>query len=170
MLRLGHVPSRIGYYLTGFVDGEGSFNVSFRPQDDYRIPWNVSLCFNISQREKEILAKFKRYLGCGTMRQRADGIWYFEVNNLKAILENVVPFFDRYGFLSAKKKRDFAKFKKIAGLLAEGRQGDRKGIEEILRIRSRMNDGGRRRYTDEMILRTFENPQRLDARHGPCGS
>jgi hypothetical protein len=159
------VPNDIGWYLAGFADGEGSFNVSFRPRDDYRAPWKVSLCFNVSQRDEVILAKFKRHLACGTMRQRHDGVWYFEVNNLTAILENVIPFFDHYRFLSAKKQRDFLKFKQLARILADGRHSRRDGIEEILKIRSDMNDGGKRRYTDEMILEAFENPQRLDARH-----
>jgi hypothetical protein len=164
------VPNDIGHYLAGFADGEGSFNVSFRPRTDYQMPWKVSLCFNISQRDEVILARFKRHLGCGTMRQRRDGVWYYEVNNLTAIRENVIPFFERYGFLSAKKQRDFAKFKSLASLLAEGRQAHREGIEQILRIRSDMNDGGNRRYSDEMIRGAFENPQRLDARRDPIGS
>ena len=165
MLDPGSVPIPIGHYLAGFADGEGSFNVSFRPREDYRNPWKVSLCFNISQRDEVILSKFKRYLGCGTMRQRRDGVWYYEVNNLTAIVENVIPFFDHFGFLSAKKQRDFAKFRQLARILSEGSHGDREGITEILRIRSDMNDGGNRRYTDEMILKAFENPQRLYARH-----
>src|SRR5437867_1170227 len=136
MLDPRQVPTEIGHYLAGFTDGEGSFNVSFRPRDDYRSPWKVSLCFNISQRDEVILAKFKRYLECGTMRCRHDGVWYYEVNNLVAIRENVIPFFDHFGFLSAKKQRDFAKFKELAALLSEGRQKDRDGIDEILRIRS----------------------------------
>ena len=88
------VPTEIGHYLAGFTDGEGSFNVSFRPRSDYRMPWKVSLCFNISQRDPAVLLEFKRQLGCGTMRQRRDGVWYFEVNTLTAILRNVIPFFD----------------------------------------------------------------------------
>ena len=159
------VPSHIGYYLAGFADGEGSFNVSFRPRADYRMPWKVSLCFNVSQRDEVILSRFKRHLACGTMRQRSDGVWYYEVNNLTAIVENVIPFFDHYGFLSAKKQRDFAKFKQLAILLKEGRHSDRVGVEQVLRIRSDMNDGGNRRYSDERILDAFENPQRLHARH-----
>jgi intein-encoded DNA endonuclease-like protein len=160
------VPTEVGHYLAGFTDGEGSFNVSFRPRGDYRMPWKVSLCFNISQRDEVILSKFKRHLGCGTMRRRRDGVWYYEVNNLAAILENVIPFFDHFGFLSAKKRRDFAKFKQLARIMSEGRQADREGVEEILRIRSDMNDGGNRRYADDAILGAFENPQRLHARHG----
>ena len=128
------------------------------------MPWKVSLCFNISQRESGILARFKRHLSCGTMRQRQDGVWYYEVNNLTAIRENVIPFFDHFGFLSDKKRRDFAKFKKLATILAEGRHCQRDGITEILQIRSDMNDGGKRRYMDDMILGAFENPQRLHAR------
>ena len=98
------------------------------------------------------------------MRQRQDGVWYYEVNNLTPILENVIPFFERFHFLSAKKKRDFAKFVQLAGLMKQGRHLTRAGIEEILRIRSEMNDGGKRRYLDEHILCKFENPQRLQAR------
>jgi hypothetical protein len=159
------VPNNVGHYLAGFADGEGSFNVSFRPRSDYRMPWKVSLCFNISQRDEVILSKYKRYLGCGTMRQRHDGVWYYEVNNLTAIIENVIPFFDHFGFLSAKKQRDFAKFKQLARILSDGEHAGRAGIEEILRIRSDMNDGGKRRYMDDMIRKAFENPQRLNARH-----
>ena len=167
MLNPSSVPNHIGHYLAGFADGEGSFNVSFRPRTDYQVPWKVSLCFNISQRDPTVLSKFKRHLGCGTMRLRRDGVWYFEVNNLTAILENVIPFFDRFRFLSAKKQRDFGKFKELAVLLTEGRQRSQDGVTQILRIRSDMNDGGNRRYSDADILEAFGNPQRLYAGRDP---
>ena len=160
MLNVGRIPPDIGYYLAGFADGEGSFNVSFRPREDYGCPWKVSLCFNISQRDRVILALFKRHMQCGTMRQRKDGVWYYEVNNMTGIVGNVIPFFERFGFLSAKKKRDFQKFKKIASLMTEKKHLNREGIEAILQIRSDMNDGGKRRYSDDDIRNRFENPQR----------
>ena len=162
-LNVNEIPLETGSYLAGFTDGEGSFNVSFRPRDDYKLPWKVSLCFNISQRDEVILALFKHHLRCGTMRQRHDGVWYYEVNNFTAIVENVIPFFERFGFLSAKKKRDFLKFKQLAELMRQGHHLTRGGIEEILRIRQTMNDGGKRRYGDAEILKQFENPQRLYA-------
>ena len=160
MLQVGGIDPAIGWYLAGFTDGEGSFNVSFRPREDYAMPWKVSLCFNVSQRDEVILSLFKRHLGCGTMRQRHDGVWYYEVNNLVPIIENVIPFFDRFGFLSAKKKRDFAKFKQLAYLMRDGLHLTREGMEEARRIRGEMNDGGKRRYADREILERFENPQR----------
>ena len=145
----------IGYYLAGFADGEGSFNVSFRKRRDYtRAPWKVSLCFNVSQRDEVILRMFQRHLECGTMRTRADGVWYFEVNRLEEIASNVIPFFERFGFLSAKKQRDFSKFQKLALLMKDGQHLSHDGLRSMLSIRSDMNDGGarRRKYSDEQIL------------------
>ncbi len=170
-LNTKQIPPHIGYYLAGFTDGEGSFNVVFRARKDYSMPWKVSLCFNVSQRDKVILALFKRHLKCGTLRQRSDGVWYYEVNNLHALREHVIPFFERFGFLSAKKKRDFAKFKQIAALMEEDNHLHRDGIEQILRIRADMNDGGanRRKYSDEEILQRLDqakNHQRLHAESG----
>jgi LAGLIDADG endonuclease len=160
MLNVHQISAEIAWYLAGFADGEGSFNVSFRPREDYQCPWKVSLCFNISQRDPVILALFKRHFECGTMRQRRDGVWYYEVDNLIPILENVIPFFNRFHFLSAKKRRDFAKFKQIAEILRRGGHRTREGIEEILKVRADMNDGGKRRYSDDEIRKRLENPQR----------
>ncbi len=85
MINLQNIPPAIGYYLAGFADGEGSFNITFRPRNDYKLPWKVSACFNISQKDNE------------------------------------------------------------------------------------MNDGGKRRYSDEEILRAFKNPQRLYAKSASGG-
>jgi len=142
----------IGYYLAGFTDGEGSFNISFRRRQDYKIPWKISLCFNISQKDKVILALFKQHLGCGTLRSRPDGVWYYEVNNFTAIKENVIPFFKRFSFLSAKKKRDFAKFCQAVEMIEKGKHLHKEGIQEILELRREMNDGGKRKFSEAEIL------------------
>ena len=144
MIRLEKIPPSIGCYLAGFADGEGSFNVSFRPRNDYAITWKVSACFNISQKDEVMLALCKRYLQCGTLRSRPDGVWYYEVNNMDALVENVIPFFRKFNFLSAKKKRDFSKFQQIVELIRCNEHLDEKGIRKILEIRKDMNDGGKR--------------------------
>jgi hypothetical protein len=90
VLDVSQIPQRIGHYLAGFTNGEGSFHVSFRRRGDYAIPWRVSLCFNVSQRDRIILTLFEQHLKCGTMRSRADGVWYYEVNTFTAIVENVI--------------------------------------------------------------------------------
>jgi LAGLIDADG endonuclease len=149
------IPESIGQYLAGFTNGEGSFNVSFRPRRDYSRTWKTSLCFNVSQRDELILRLFARHLGCGTMRQRPDGVWYLEVNNLRDINSNVLPFFERFGFLSEKKQKDFDKFRAIAELMTQGAHLTPDGVRAILEIRRDMNDGGKRRHEEREILRGF---------------
>lgn len=149
------IPDAIGYYFAGFVDGEGSFHLTFRRRQDYKLPWKVSLCLNVSQKDKVILALLKRHLQCGELRYKSDDVWMYEVNNLNAIRSNVIPFFRRFGFLSAKKKRDFAIFQQMAELMAAGAHLSQDGIHSLLRLRAKMNDGGKRKYSDEIIVSAF---------------
>ncbi len=142
-------------YLTGFADGEGSFNVSFRKRKDYKLPWKVSACFNISQKEKGILEIFCKHLGCGTLRSRPDGVWYYEVNTLHDLEKYVIPFFQRNPFLSKKKQRDFLLFQKIVSLISSKYHLQQAGIKAILDLRRSMNDGGKRKYTEQEILSAF---------------
>lgn len=152
------IPSDLGNYLAGFTDGEGSFNVTFRIRKDYKIPWKITLSFNISQKDPVILSQFKTHLKCGSLRERKDdGLWYYEVTNFNAIQNNVIPFFNRFSFLSAKKKRDFSKFKQIAKLIEKKDHLTVEGIIQILKIRKDMNDGAKRKYSDEEILRILRD-------------
>lgn len=152
MLSVERIDPAIGYYIAGFVDGEGSFMLKFRPRPDFASGWKVALTFNVSQKDEVILALIKRHLACGTIFAKGGGVWMYEVNNLVAIRDNVVPFFDRFGFLSAKKRRDYATFKTMVALFLESRHLRADGIEELLRLRRGMNDGGKRRYSEEEIL------------------
>jgi hypothetical protein len=159
MLSLDQVPDSIGFYFAGFVDGEGSFNLSFRKRTDYKLPWKVSLCLNVSQKDRSILGVLQQHMQCGTIRFKCDDVWFFEVNNLKSILENVIPFFDRFPFLSAKKQRDFAIFKRMANLMAKGAHLGKEGIQELLELRRDMNDGGKRKYDEQAVLAAFDGPE-----------
>ena len=156
MLSVHQVPESIGYYFAGFVDGEGSFHLSFRRRKDYAMPWKVSLCLNVSQKDKIILALLKRHLQCGTIRSKSGDVWMYEVNNFTAIRENVIPFFRRFGFLSKKKKRDFSIFQQMAKRIEKGDHLHQKGIVQLLKLRQNMNDGGKRKYSERQILETFK--------------
>lgn len=81
----------------------------------------------------------------------------FEVNNLNALRDHVVPFFRRFGFLSGKKKRDFATFRKMLEMFLNGDHKTIEGIKELLRLRRDMNDGGKRKYSEEFILETLSS-------------
>jgi hypothetical protein len=87
---------------------------------------------------------------------RPDGVWYFEVNNLTSLIENVIPFFRKYHFLSAKKKSDFAMFQQAIALIRQDHHLTREGIIKILAIRNKMNGAGKRKFSDREIMGAFK--------------
>ena len=164
---LNKIPREKGYYLAGFVDGEGSFNVSLRRRQDHTMGWQVVLTFNISQKESYILSQCKRYLECGVIRQRQDGLYSYVVTNTIAIVTRVIPFFQKFIFLSQKKKRDFAIFCKIAQMVNDKQHITSEGLEKIIQLRESLNAGrGRKRKFTIVDWKKFirENPQRLYAK------
>jgi hypothetical protein len=68
---LDAVPSDVGHYIAGFVEGEGSFNVPIVREYDRGLPWRVTLSFNVSQRGSETPLFLRETLGVGRVRGEA---------------------------------------------------------------------------------------------------
>jgi hypothetical protein len=143
----------LGAFLAGFALGEASFMIVCRPRGDYDRSWKISAAFNVSQRDREPLDLFREALGCGSMRRAGNGGWYWEVNRLAEIQTTVVPFFERFPLLGTK-ARDFALFRDAVGVLAKGSLSEA-DCHRVLLLREHMNNGGKRRYTMERILRDY---------------
>ena len=142
---LEQISSDVGNYIAGFVDGEGSFNISLRKREDHSLGWDIDPSFNISQRDRVILAFHKKIFGCGTLRERRDGVVYFEVRNLSMLKERVIPFFERFQFRSAAKKRNFTIFKKIINVLSAA-PFSKEILRQVVDLRETLNEGhGRKR-------------------------
>lgn len=101
--RVHKIPRDKAFYIVGFSDGEGSFHTSFCPRDDSLLGWKITSVFQISQKQRDILALIKRYLGCGSIRYRNDDVWVYQVDNTVALKNTIVPFFTASRFLSEKK-------------------------------------------------------------------
>lgn len=151
-LIINQIPKDKAYYIVGFSDGEGSFNTSFRVREDYLLGWKISPVFNITQKEKTILSMVKRYLNCGTIRFRNDGVWVYEVDNREAFHKNIIPFFKKFRFLSEKKKKDFQRFQKIIEILERNQSTTFYDLEEILRLADEIESKASRKYTNQEIL------------------
>ena len=157
------VPVDVGNYIAGFTDGEGSFNVSIKKRLDYKESWKLTASFNISQKDRVILAWVKHILGCGTLRERKDGIVYYEVTNLTSLHDIVIPFFRVYGFRSAYKKNNFRIFSEIVELMHNGKHYTQEGFRRILELREKLNPGiGRKRkYTLQDVLISEESSETI---------
>jgi len=148
---LENIPSDVGYYISGFVDGEGSFNISVRKHPGYRLGWKTSLAFNVSQKGALSLELLRRTFKCGYVRKRWDGLHYFEVVELEKIIAKVIPFFDKFQ-LRSEKIKDFRIFKEAAKLMEKGEHLTKTGIIRILKLREPMNYGGKNRRLDIKVI------------------
>lgn len=132
----------LGCFLSGFVEGEGSFNVSLRKKADYKLGWQVVMSFNVSQKDPSILRILKETLNCGIIKVRKfDDLHSYDVTKPEDIIQKVIPYFQKYNFLSESKIKNFAIFCKVAELMGRGEHRNLRGLRKILKLRETINEG-----------------------------
>lgn len=148
------IPSNIGWYLSGFSDGEGSFNISFRKKSDYKISWQPVLSFNVSQRDRTVLDLMKQSFQCGIIKQRRDGLFSYDVTTPSVLQSIIVPFFHTFPLQSQDKMKNFLIFEKAVELMSQKRHLTQQGLIDLVALRETINEGkGRKRkYTKDNIL------------------
>lgn len=145
------VPPDLGHWVAGFVDGEGSFNVPIRREHDRKLPWRAGVSFNVSQIGRTAPELLRVVFRCGTVRERGDGVVYFEVTKPRELRSYVFPFFDRFA-LRGTKARDLEIFRQVTELIDSGAHCSADGLRTIIELRSPMNGGGKRRRSDAELL------------------
>jgi hypothetical protein len=136
-------------WIVGFVDGEGCFTVSFfkHPKSRLRLKWQVFPEFVITQgmKTKNAVKKVKSYFECGEiyLNKRHDNhhehLIKYVVRNREDLLTKIIPFFEEYSLLSAKKK-DFKIFARIVRMMGRGEHLQEKGLERIRLMVREMNN------------------------------
>lgn len=128
------------YWISGFVDGEGTFYVGINKNATMSIGFQVLPEFRIVQHKKDIklLYALKKYFNCGVVRVNHDDRYELRIRSLEHIKEVVIPHFDKYPLLT-QKKFDFIKFKKIINLINQNKHLNFNGLVKIIDIASKMN-------------------------------
>ena len=136
-------------WITGFVDGEGCFTISFfkHPKSRLRLKWQVFPEFVITQgmRTKGAIKKVKKYFGCGEiyLNKRHDNhhehLIKYVVRSREDLLTRIIPFFKRYPLLSAKRK-DFRIFAKVIKMMNKGEHLKKNGLGRIRLMVREMNN------------------------------
>ena len=151
MNKINKISSEDGNYISGFADGEGSFNISFKERNDYKKKVKITASFNISQKDNIILVWIKSIIGCGTLRTRKDGIHYFEVTDVKSLINCVIPFFNQFPLKSGKAET-FNIFCKIVSMMNSQSHLTNEGILKIFDMRELIKVGRKRKHTREQLL------------------
>ena len=87
----------INSYISGFVDGEGCFCVSFQPSKRHRFGWEARPSFSVSQNadRAHLLYTMQEMWQCGHIRpDRSDKTIKFEVRLVADLAEKVLPHFE----------------------------------------------------------------------------
>jgi hypothetical protein len=160
---------RLDGYIAGYVDGEGSFSVSVQRNSTCRVGFQLIPEFHVSQNgdRAQVLEMIRDRLGCGYIKpnSKRDKALVLVVRERQALLERVIPFFERVPILSAKQV-DFGKFAHIVKRMALGHHLTPAGFGELLELALSMNGGGRFRQVRWNELVAAQNPQRLYAGQG----
>jgi hypothetical protein len=133
------------YWVSGFIDGDGSFTVNIESKTNYV---NLRLIIDLNQRETFLIHKISEFFGgVGRINFSSDKqLVYYTISNIKDINAWVLPHFDNYILIGHKNvnyliwKDIFMKVKSKAHLTQEG-------INQITELRLKLN-----KYSDELNL------------------
>jgi hypothetical protein len=123
-------------YITGFVEGEGCFSVSFSRRPKLLTNIEVRPSFSVSQHERSlgVLQMIHSVFGCGTIRySRSDQNYKYEVRSINDLLRVVIPFFEAYPLFGAKGD-DFIKFKQVCEAVGNCQHRDPETLEQIISL------------------------------------
>lgn len=144
---------KLKYWIVGFVDGEGTFSVSFNKNNTTSSGWQIFPEFVITQGAKSLFAlqEIKKFFDCGKLYENRrkdnhkENLYRFCVRSFKDLEEKIVPFFQANPLRTAKKE-DFSKFVQILSLIKKGVHLTPKGASDIAKITETMNRKKESRY------------------------
>lgn len=145
------------WYITGLVEGEGCFSVSFTIRNRLKVKIETRPSFSVSlnKRDLYLLKKLREYFQVGGIRfSHSDNTYKYEVRAVKDISEKVIPHFESYPLQGAKRE-DFEKFREICKMVRANLHLSPKYLPKIIEIAYSMNPLGKRRYTKEDLLQVL---------------
>ena len=148
----GRLQHRLApWYVSGFVDGEGSFHVALYADPRMKTGRKVIPEFHVSQREtsRRVLDALVNFFGCGYVKANhrknpRDVTHVYVVRDRDDLLKKIIPFFRRYP-LHTEKANDFNIFAGIVQRMTKGEHRTANGIRHIVNEAYKMNGAGRYR-------------------------
>lgn len=133
------------WFITGFVDGEGSFIIAFRKKSGlnpggYRAEPRFSITLN--NKDLALLYQIQSYFdGIGNIIEKSGkDTSQFYVSSIKQINSVIIPHFEKYPLIT-KKFADYKLFKQALELMQSKEHLTEAGFRKIIEIKASMNWG-----------------------------
>lgn len=143
-------------YITGFIDGEGCFSVSFMKRSKMKSGIEIRPSFSVSQHKRNLplVKKIHGFFGVGGIRfSKRDQNYKYEVRSLKDLTSVIIPHFEKYPLMTSKRS-DFDKFVLICALMKQNKHLNKKYLLQIIDLAYEMNGSGKRRYKKKELLKS----------------
>lgn len=140
---LAQQPKLNPWFVTGLVDGEGSFGLTIYKDNRIKgnLVWAVKPSFQISINSKDInlLLQLKEFFGCGiNVNKNTRNEASFRVNSHQDLTNCIIPHFSNYPLLT-QKSADFILFTRIVKLINNKMHLTEEGLLQIINIRASIN-------------------------------
>jgi hypothetical protein len=146
------------WYITGLVEGEGCFSVSFtlRKRLKLGIETRPSFSISLNRRDLSLLKEIHAYFKCGSVRySKSDRTYKYEVRSVKDLVEHIIPHFQKYK-LNGDKLNDFEKFVQICKKVHANFHRSKKYLPDIINLAYTMNPAGKRKHEKNILLKMLD--------------
>lgn len=129
------------WFITGFVDGEGSFIILINKNSKLKTGWEVKLKFSITihRKDKAILEKIKFSLGLGEIYKNRGNLIEYNVSSVKD-LAIIINNFEKFP-LKTQKFADFKLFREVFIIIKNKEHLNISGLIKCVSIKALSNTG-----------------------------
>lgn len=136
-------------YITGLIDGEGSFTVYVNngknTERKRRARIEPKFYIKLVEEDKDILYQLKQHFACGNVYFQGDkrpnhkNCYRYEVTKREDLLKIIIPFFKTNPVKFATKQRDFKIFCEIMVAISKNEHLTSSGLAELYRLKQNMH-------------------------------
>jgi LAGLIDADG DNA endonuclease family protein len=132
------------WFVSGLIDGEGTFYISIRKDNEYKLGWQIGAEFQIQLHKRDLnlllqLQDFFSGIGSINISKTRQSVTY-SVKSIKNIITIIIPHFLKYKLLT-QKAADFILFNKIVRLINAKAHLTKEGLHQIINIKASLNLG-----------------------------
>jgi LAGLIDADG endonuclease len=131
------------WFVSGLIDAEGTFYISIRKDNEYKLGWQIGAEFQIQlhKRDLNLLLQLQDFFKTGSVNiSKTRHSVSYSVKSIKNITNIIIPHFLKYKLLT-QKAADFILFNEIVRLINTKAHLTKEGLHQIINIKASLNLG-----------------------------